>query len=134
MMKDRFMKFLVLVPGLMMLSNAVMFVLSPADAAGDLGMPLLEGIGLSTQLADLGAFFTFSALLIFYGVLNLKGEYLRITALLLGLAAILRVIAWGVNGAAFATELIVAEIVLVIWLLVGAVYIDKFKSLNGVNH
>ena len=42
-MKDRFMKFLVLVPGLMMLSNAVMFVLSPADAAGDLGMPLLEG-------------------------------------------------------------------------------------------
>ena len=133
-MKDRFMKFLVLVPGLMMLSNAVMFVLSPADVAGDLGMPLLEGIGLSTQLADLGAFFTFSALLIFYGVLNLKGEYLRITALLLGLAAILRVIAWGVNDAAFATDLIVAEIVLVIWLLVGAVYIDKLKGLNGVNH
>ena len=40
----------------------------------------------------------------------------------------------GVNGAAFATELIVAEIVLVIWLLVGAVYIDKLKGLNGVNH
>ena len=68
-MKDKFIKFLVLVPGLIMLSNAIMFVLSPADVAGDLGMPLLEGIGLSTQLADLGAFFTFSALLIFYGVI-----------------------------------------------------------------
>lgn len=133
-MKDKFIKFLVLVPGLIMLSNAVMFVLSPADVAGDLGMPLLEGIGLSTQLADLGAFFTFSALLIFYGVIYSKGEYLRITALLLGLTAILRVIAWGVNGAAFATELIVAEIVLVIWLLTGAVYLDKLKNLNGMNH
>ena len=133
-MKDKFIKALVLVPGLIMLSNAVMFVLSPADAAGDLGMPLLEGIGLSTQLADLGAFFTFSALLIFYGVIYSKGEYLRITALLLGLAAILRVIAWGANGAAFATELIVAEIVLVIWLLAGAVYLDKLNNLNGTNH
>jgi hypothetical protein len=133
-MKGKFIKFLVLVPGLLMLNNAVMFVISPAGVAGDLGMPLLEGIGLSTQLADLGAFFTFSAVLIFYGVLNSKGEYLRITALLLGLAAILRVIAWGVNGAAFATELIVAEIVLVIWLLVGAVYIDKSKNLNGMDH
>ena len=79
-MKDKFIKFLVLVPGLIMLSNAIMFVLRPADVAGDLGMPLLEGIGLSTQLADLGAFFTFSALLIFYGVIYSKGEYLRITA------------------------------------------------------
>ena len=133
-MKGKFIKFLVLVPGLLMLNSAVMFVISPAAAAGDLGMPLLEGIGLSTQLADLGAFFTFSALLIFYGVIYSKGEYLRITALLLGLAAILRVIAWGVNGAAFATELIVAEVVLVIWLLVGAVYIDRLKDLNGTNH
>jgi hypothetical protein len=133
-MKGKFIKFLVLVPGLLMLNNAVMFVISPAGVAGDLGMPLLEGIGLSTQLADLGAFFTFSALLIFYGVLNSKGEYLRITALLLGLAAILRVTAWGVNGAAFATELIVAEIVLVIWLLGGAVYIDRSKSSNGGDH
>jgi hypothetical protein len=133
-MKGKFIKFLVLVPGLLMLNNAVMFVISPAGVAGDLGMPLLEGIGLSTQLADLGAFFTFSALLIFYGVLNSKGEYLRINALLLGLAAILRVTAWGVNGAAFATELIVAEIVLVIWLLGGAVYIDRSKSSSGGDH
>ena len=133
-MKDKFIKFLVLVPGLIMLSNAIKFVISPADVAGDLGMPLLEGTGLSTQLADLGAFFTFSPLLIFYGVIYLKGEYLRITALLLSLAAILRVIAWGVNGAAFATELIVAEIVLVIWLLAGAVYFDKLKNLNGTDH
>ena len=45
-MKDKFIKFLVLVPGLIMLSNAIMFVLRPADVAGDLGMPLLEGLSL----------------------------------------------------------------------------------------
>ena len=134
MIKDKFIKFLVLVPGLIMLSNAIMFVLRPADVAGDLGMPLLEGIGLSTQLADLGAFFTFSELVIFSGVIYSKGEYLRITALRLGLAAILRVIEWGGHGGAVATELIDAEIGVVIWLLAGAVYLDKLKNLNGTNH
>jgi hypothetical protein len=116
-----------------MLNNAIMFIVSPAEIVSDLGMPLLEGIGLSTQLADLGAFFTFSALLIFYGVFSAKGEYLRITAILLGLAATLRVIAWGLNGAGLAVELIAAEIALVIWLLVAAVYIENSKSASEVD-
>ena len=72
-MNNNVIKIIAAVPGIPMLVNALMFILQPETVTADLGMPLLEGVGLSTQLADLGAFFTFSALLIFYGVLKSKG-------------------------------------------------------------
>ena len=87
----------------------------------------------SYSSSDLGAFFTFSALLIFYGVLKSKGECLRIVALLIGLAAFLRIVAWAINDAALASTLIGAEIVLVVWLWLSAKYIDKLKQVNGAN-
>ena len=69
-MNNNVIKIIAAVPGIPMLVNALMFILQPETVTADLGMPLLEGVGLSTQLADLGAFFTFSALLIFYGVIK----------------------------------------------------------------
>ena len=132
-MNNNVIKIIAAVPGIPMLVNALMFILQPKTVTADLGMPLLEGVGLSTQLADLGAFFTFSALLIFYGVLKSNGEYLRIVALLLGLTAILRAVAWVVNDAALASTLIGAEILLVVWLWISAKYIDKLKQGNGAN-
>ena len=65
--------------------------------------------------------------MIFYGVIKSKGQYLRIGALLLGLIAVLRIVAWAINGAELATVLIISEILLVIWLLAGAVYLDKLQ-------
>lgn len=132
-MNNNVIKIIAAVPGIPMLVNALMFILQPETVTADLGMPLLKGVGLSTQLADLGAFFTFSALLIFYGVLKSKGEYLRIVALLLGLTALLRAVAWVVNDAALASTLIGAEILLVVWLWISAKYIDKLKQVDGAN-
>ena len=132
-MNNNVIKIIAAVPGIPMLVNALLFIAQPERVTADLGMPLLEGVGLSTQLADLGAFFTFSALLIFYGVLKSNGEYLRIVALLLGLTAILRAVAWVVNDAALASTLIGAEILLVVWLWISAKYIDKLKQVNGAN-
>lgn len=132
-MNTNVIKIIAAVPGIPMLVNALLFIAQPERVTADLGMPLLEGVGLSTQLADLGAFFTFSALLIFYGVLKSKGECLRIVALLIGLAAFLRIVAWAINDAALASTLIGAEIVLVVWLWLSAKYIDKLKQVNGVN-
>lgn len=125
-------KIIAVIPGLSLLMNAILFVVDPAKVTADLGMPLLDGLGRSTQLADLGALFLFGAILVFYGVLKSEGLYLRIGSLLLGLIAVLRVVAWGVNGAELATILIITELVLVIWLLVAAVYLDKLKQADGV--
>jgi hypothetical protein len=131
-MKAPIVKILAAIPGIPMLMNAILFVVNPEKVTADLGMPLLEGLGRSTQLADLGALFLFGAMLIFYGVWKSEGLYLRLGALLLGLIAVLRVVAWAINGAELATILIITELVLVIWLLVAAVYLGKVKQANGV--
>jgi hypothetical protein len=44
---------------------------------------------------------------------------------------VLRVVAWAFNGAELATVLIISEVVLVIWLMVGGVYLDKLKQADG---
>jgi hypothetical protein len=130
-MENTVVKILAVIPGIPMLMNAILFVVDPEKVTADLGMPLLEGLGRSTQLADLGALFTLGAILIFYGVFKSEGHYLRIGAFLLGLVAVLRVVAWAFNGAELATVLIISEVVLVIWLMVGGVYLDKLKQTDG---
>jgi hypothetical protein len=77
------------------------------------------------SMADLGAFFVFSATLIIYGVIKSKSGCLRAVALLLGIAALLRVLAWVAHGADLATTFIAVELVLVVWLVASAAYMDK---------
>lgn len=60
-------KIIAVIPGLPLLMNAILFVVDPAKVTADLGMPLLDGLGRSTQLADLGALFLLAPYL-FYGV------------------------------------------------------------------
>ena len=118
-------KIIAIVPGIPLLANALLFIVQPSTVVADLGMPLLNGIGRSTQLADLGAFFAFSAVMIIYGVIKSQSELLRLAALLLGMTAVLRVLAWVAHGAGLATSLIAAEVVLVVWLVASAAYMDK---------
>ena len=118
-------KIIAIVPGIPLLANALLFIVQPRTVVADLGMPLLDGIGRSTQLADLGAFFAFSAVMTIYGVIKSQSELLRLAALLLGMTAVLRVLAWVAHGAGLATSLIAAEVVLVVWLVASAAYMDK---------
>ncbi|MDA0796594.1 MAG: hypothetical protein O2950_06585 [Proteobacteria bacterium] len=118
-------KIIAIMPGIALLQNAFLFLVQPSKVVADLGMPLLDGIGRSTQLADLGAFFVFSATLIIYGVIKSKSGCLRAVALLLGIAALLRVLAWVAHGADLATTFIAVELVLVVWLVASAAYMDK---------
>ncbi len=106
--------------GLGLLAMGVLWLVSPADAAGELGMPLLEGRGLSTQVGDLAAFFTTSGLLILLGVFTGRREWLYGPALLLGLTALFRTIAWAAHGAAFATDAIAVEVIATALLLYAA--------------
>ena len=65
-------KIIAIVPGIPLLVNALLFIVKPSAVVADLGMPLLDGIGRSTQLADLGAFFAFSAVILYMALLSLK--------------------------------------------------------------
>ena len=89
----------------------IRWLADPEGAAGSLGMPLLEGLGRSTQIGDLSAFFVTASVLILLGVFTGKREWLYAPALLLGLTAVFRVVAWVAHDAAFATSAIVVEVV-----------------------
>ena len=43
--------------GALFLINGLQWIITPATIAEQLGMPLLEGVGLSTQIGDMGSFF-----------------------------------------------------------------------------
>ena len=88
--------------------------------ASELGMPLLEGVGLSTQIGDLGAFFTGGALFILIGIMVQKRSWFYASAILLGLTAVFRVLAWLLHGATFATQMIAVEVIVTALVLFAA--------------
>lgn len=121
-------RLLAAVPGLIMLLNGISFLFMPANAAESLGMPLLEGVGRSTQVADLAAFFIAAAIFIFFGAATRAWQWLCAGALLLGLAAIFRTLVFVFHDAPFATQFVVAEVVMTVWLLGFAVWFRRSEA------
>ena len=105
---------------LMFFATSVNWILNPAQAARGLEMELLTGLGASTQIGDIGAFFLASALLIGVGSLGGRSEWLYAPALLLGAAALMRTLAWATGNAPFGATFIVAELVMTALLVTAA--------------
>ena len=83
-------------------------------------MPLLDGIGRSTQIGDMGAFFLGCSAMILLGAATRRPHWLQAAAMLVGGAAIVRTLAWAFHDAAFATQFIAVELVVTGVLLFGA--------------
>jgi hypothetical protein len=83
----------------------------PARAAEALGMPLLDGVGRSTQIGDFAAFFLTGGLAMVLGSRPGRAALLYFPAALLGAAAVGRTLAWLLHGASFAALFIVVEVV-----------------------
>jgi hypothetical protein len=86
------------------------WLVAPAVAAGVVGASLLQGTGLAAQLADSAAFFLCSGLFMLYGVFTRSSSFLVAGALLIGLVAPARVLAWQLHGAPLTIEPIVIEV------------------------
>ena len=114
--------------GLLLASTAVTWIVDPTTAALSLGMPLLDGVGRSTQIGDLSSFFVGGTILCFIGAIREQGHWLQAVALLLTLTAIFRTLAWAVHGAAFTTIFIVAEIFMAAILLFSAMQMNKTST------
>lgn len=110
---------------LAMAANGVMWLFNPAQAAQSLGMPLLEGVGLSTQIGDLGAFFIGTSIFCVLGLLQRNVTWLYSAAILLMLTATLRTGAWLFHGAALAQTMIVVEVILVGLILTSAYLLSR---------
>lgn len=97
--------------GFFFLAQGVNFLLSPAKAAEGLGMPLLDGIGRSTQVGDISGVFLTIAILCGIGIAQQSPHGPRAAGILLATIAVSRMLAWALAGAAFATIPIAVEAV-----------------------
>ena len=127
-MINKILRVVTVLPGILFVVTGVGWIVDPASAAARLGMPLLEGVGRSTQIGDMGAFFVTMGLLILVGVTTLKRVWFYPPMMLLGLAVSFRIIAWLVHGAALAGSMIAVEIVITVLLYVTTVRLCEKRS------
>lgn len=106
--------------GLFFVVSGLRWIIDPGGAATGLGLPLLDGLARSTQIGDLGAFFFAGGTLVLLGVWKQKAEWYLAPALLVGTAAVFRILATVVQGAELALPFIIIEAVMTAILLMAA--------------
>lgn len=97
--------------------QGLLWLAAPARAAAGLGMPLLDGLGRSTQAGDLASFFLTAGVTIALGSRPGRARLLYVPAGLVGGAAVARTLVWALHGAAFAGTFIAGEVVVTALLL-----------------
>ncbi len=97
--------------GIVMLSIGLRWLLAPAGIAAELGMPLLDGEALSTQIGDLSAFFLTIGLCVLLGLSTGRVYWFYPAIMLLSLTAFGRILAWLFYDAALVGPAIVVELV-----------------------
>ena len=110
---------------LLMGLSALNWLIDPAGAAEGLGMPFLEGAARSTQVGDFSAFFFGVTIFCIMGAVKQQTTWLYSAAIILGLAAAMRTLAWAVHGAAFVSSAVAVEVVLTVLLLISARFMSK---------
>jgi hypothetical protein len=90
--------------------QGVAWLVDPARVAATLGMPLLDGVGRSTQIGDFASFFATGGITMILGSRPGRGRLLYVPALLFVLAATGRTLAWALHGAEFAATFVVVEL------------------------
>ena len=93
------------------------WILSPANIAESLGMPLLEGVGLSTQIGDLGSFFITVGAMTLIGAITTTRHWFYAPSMLLLVAALYRTLSTLLYGAPFVMSAIVVEVVVGLFLI-----------------
>jgi len=125
---NKILRVVTVLPGILFVVIGVGWIIDPASAAAGVGMPLLEGVGRSTQIGDLGSFFLTMGLLILVGVTTLERAWFYPPMMLLGLAAMFRLVAWLVHGAALAGSMIAVEIIVTALLYVATIRLCEKRS------
>ena len=116
-------RILSLLPAILFLNTAYGWITNPSEAAKGLGMPLLDDIGRSTQIGDFSAFFIGVGLFCLLGALTNKVTYIYCAIIILLSAAIMRIVAWQIHEAEFASFFIGVEIASVVILFISTLLI-----------
>jgi hypothetical protein len=122
-MVAKLLRLLTLLTGLLFTLTGVQWWVMPDAVAPQFGLTLDTGLGLSSQIGDMSAFFLLLGFCAFMALVTRRGVWYTPAIVLLVLTATGRIIAWVVHGAAFATDQIALE------LLVAVIYWLAARSL-----
>ena len=113
---DKLFNILTYVIGFLFLLMGLQWLVDPTSAAAGLGMSLLSGSGLSTQIGDLASFFLVVGVFTLCAAVKKNTVWLYTPIALFGFAAVSRLVAFLFHDAAL-TDKILVELVLAGFLL-----------------
>jgi len=103
--------------GTLFFLNGLQWIINPASIAESLGMPLLQGVGLSTQIGDLGSFFITVGAMTLIGAITTSRHWFYAPSMLLLVAALYRTLSTVLYDAPFVISAIVVEVSLGLFLI-----------------
>ena len=111
---------IVLLCGVLFIVTGLRWLLAPAGVAPEFGLVLSTGVGLSSQIGDMSAFFLTLGVCILMGLTTQRPLWYYPPIILLSLTAVGRVLAWLLHDAALATDLIAPEVIVALILLIAS--------------
>jgi len=117
---NKVLKILVLLPAILFLVTGLRWLVAPAGVAPMFGLTLEQGVGLSSQVGDMSAFFLTLASCMLIALISGRRSWYYPAIMLLSITVVGRVLAWLVHDATFALDLIAPEVIVSIILLVAS--------------
>ena len=111
---------IVLLCGVLFIITGLRWLLAPAGVAPDFGLVLSTGVGLSSQIGDMSAFFLTLGVCILMGLITQRAIWYYPPIILLSLTAVGRLLAWLLHDAALAMNLIAPEVIVALILLIAS--------------
>jgi uncharacterized membrane protein (GlpM family) len=111
---------IVLLFGVLFIVTGLRWLLAPAGVAPEFGLVLSSGVGLSSQIGDMSAFFLTLGVSILMGLTTGRAIWYYPPMILLSLTAVGRILAWLLHDAALATGLIAPEVIVALILLIAS--------------
>ena len=111
---------IVLLCGVLFIVTGLRWLLAPAGVAPEFGLALSTGVGLSSQIGDMSAFFLTLGVCILMGLTTQRTLWYYPPIILLSLTAVGRTLAWLLHDAALAMNLIAPEVIVALILLTAS--------------
>ena len=117
---NRVLQILVVLAAIGFVVTGVRWLVVPAGVAPMFGLTLADGVGLSSQVGDMSAFFLALGICMLVALVSGRRVWFYPPIILLSLTALGRIIAWLVHDAALAVDLIAPEVIVSVLLLVAS--------------
>ena len=117
---NRILKILVFLPAILFLVTGLRWLVDPSGVAPMFGLTLDQGVGLSSQIGDMSAFFLTLGSCMLIALISGRRCWYYPGIMLLLLTAIGRILAWLVHDATLALDLIGLELIVSAILLTAS--------------